>query len=251
MVYDAFIDDSKDRYAEIVVVSGIFIGDRERWGHLRTKWNKRLEKEGMKYFKSSEYYGLRGEFRKFQSQSEYPPPTGREAAKCVFDDLEAIIKESNLMSLGIVIPVNAYNEVMAMPEAQGKIPTRPYSLALNSGFFEAIKAINRNPGKHTVTFVHDDDERFPEYRSLYDEFRKKNPKTARQMGGFNSLDDKKNPPLQAADLAANVTCNFAKQWLEDKSEASLQRLRSTMYMIGIWDKNYILAVLRQQGKKRK
>ena len=55
MVYDAFIDDSKDRHAEKVVVSGIFIGDKERWGHLRTKWNKRLADEGMKYFKSAEY----------------------------------------------------------------------------------------------------------------------------------------------------------------------------------------------------
>src|SRR5882762_7905532 len=72
MVYDAFVDDSKDRHAEKVVVSGIFIGDKNRWGLLRTKWQRRLDVEGMKYFKASEYYGLRGEFRKFQSESNYP-----------------------------------------------------------------------------------------------------------------------------------------------------------------------------------
>ena len=42
VVYDAFIDDSKDRHAEKVVVSGIFIGDKNKWGFLRTKWNERL-----------------------------------------------------------------------------------------------------------------------------------------------------------------------------------------------------------------
>jgi hypothetical protein len=33
------------------------------------------------------------------------------------------------MSLGVIIPVQDYNEVMAMPEAQGKFPTTPYALA--------------------------------------------------------------------------------------------------------------------------
>ena len=66
LVYDAFVDDSKDRHAEKVVVAGIFIGDKQKWGWLRTHWNSRLHREGMRYFKTSEYYGLRGEFRKFR-----------------------------------------------------------------------------------------------------------------------------------------------------------------------------------------
>jgi hypothetical protein len=176
VVYDAFIDDSKDRHAQQIVVSGIFVGDKKRWGFLRTKWTKRLAEEGMKYFKCAEYYGLRGEFRKFRSESKYPAPTGREAAKRVFDDLEDIIKQANLLSLGVVIPVKDYNEAAAVPEARGRIPQNPYSLALNSGFFETIKAINQNKGKHVVAFVHDDDERFLQYRSLYHEFKKKNPR---------------------------------------------------------------------------
>jgi hypothetical protein len=251
MVYEAFIDNSSDRHAEKVVVSGVFVGDKERWGYLRTKWRKRLAAEGMRYFKSAEYYGLRGEFKKFQSEALYPPPLGREAAKRVFDDLEAIIKQANLMSLGVVIPVQDYKEVMATPEAQGKFPTTPYALALNSGFFETIKVINKNPGRHMVTFAHDDDTFFPQLLRLYHEFKKKNPRTARQMGGFIPLDDKDHPPLQAADLAANVACNFAKQWLEDRNEASLRRLRDTMYLIGLWDRNYILEVLRHQGSNKR
>ena len=247
VVYDAFIDDSKDRHAEKVVVSGIFVGDKKRWGYLRTKWNKRLADEGMKYFKCAEYYGLRGEFGKFQSESKYPKPTGRQAAQRVFDDLEGIIKDANIMSLGIVILVPDYNEVRAMPEAQDKIPESPYSLALNSGFFETVKVINKTRGTHMVAFVHDDDERFAQYRECYQQFKIKNPKTAKHMGGFIPLDDEKHPPLQAADLAANVTCNHAKQWIENPTEASLQRLRESMYMIGVWDKKYILHVLQKQS----
>lgn len=133
-----------------------------------------------------------------------------------------------------------------MPEAQGKIPTAPYLLALNGSFFETLKAVNQNAGKHMVAFVHDDDDKFPLYRSAYLAFRKKNPKTAKRMGRFIALNDEEHPPLQAADLAANVTCNYAKQWLEDRTEASMQRLKESMYMIGIWEKDYIVSVLRKQ-----
>jgi len=63
----------------------------------------------------------------------------------------------------VVIPVEDYDKVAALPEAQSRIPETPYSLALNSGFFETIKAVNRNAGKHVVAFVHDGDERFPKY----------------------------------------------------------------------------------------
>jgi hypothetical protein len=178
--------------------------------------------------------------------SKYPPPRGRETATAIFDALEQAIKNARITSLGIVIPVQDYNDVMAMPEAQGKIPANAYCLALNSGFFETIKAINNNPGKHAVAFVHDDDERFPLYREVYRQFRIKNPTTAKQMGGFIPLDDEKHPELQAADLAANVACNYAKQWLDHPNEVSLQRLKDSMYMIGVWEKDYILEVLRTQ-----
>lgn len=246
MVYQAFIDDSKDRHAEKVVVSGIFIGDKDKWSFLRSEWKKVLQPHGMKYFKAAEYYGLRDEFAQFQSKSKYPPPAGREAAKKIFDDLEDVIRRAKITSLGVVIPISDYSEVMAMPEAQGKIPSLPYDLALNSGFFETIKDIKKISGRHMVSFVHDDDGRFAHFRELYLKFRKKNPKTAKMIGGFIPLDDKKHPPLQAADLAANVTCNYAKQWLDDKSEASLQRLIGSMYKIGVWEKDYILSVLQKQ-----
>ena len=147
----------------------------------------------------------------------------------------------------MVIPVQDYKEVMAMPEAKGKLPSVPYDLALNSCFFETVKAINEHPGRHVVTFSHDDDDRFPRYRDIYREFRRRNPKTAKQIGGFIALDDKEHPPLQAADLAANVTCNLAKQWLDEgRSKPALRQLSGSMLMVGVWEKEYIIDVLRAQ-----
>jgi hypothetical protein len=248
MVYDAFMDDSADRLAQKVIVSGIFIGDKERWSYLRREWKKRLHADGMEYFKAAEYYGLRGQFQKFQSKSQYPEPQGREAAKKIFDDLEAIIQRAQITSLGIVIPVVDYAEIRGLPEAHGIWPESPYLAALNSGFFETVKAIRKLAAANVVAFVHDNDDRFPHYLTAYNEFKAKNPKTAKHMRGFVPLDDRDHPPLQAADLAANVACNFAKEWLANPTEATLTRLRTSMYKIGVWNKEYMTAILKKQDR---
>jgi len=244
VVFDAYVDDSKDRHAETVVVSGIFIGEPKAWVSLRTKWKKRLEKEGMRYFKAAEYYGLRGEFQRFQSEANYPRPLGREAAKVIFDDLEQIISHTEIASLGVVIPVQDFTEVMTDPRVVGRLPNNAYSLALNLCFYQTVQELNKNPGSHVVRFIHDGDDRFPLYRQVYDNFKTVNPKTAKQMCGFASADDQKSPPLQAADLAANVTCNFAKEWLEqNRTAVSLKRLEHSMLRICVGSKEFLFDFL--------
>jgi hypothetical protein len=252
VVYEGYVDDSKDRHAEKVVVSGIFIGHQEAWASLRAKWKKRLDKDGMRYFKASEYYGLRGEFQQFRSEADYPVPSGRNAARLIFDDLEVIINQTEIASMGVVIPVQDFNEVLADPRAKGRLPTNAYSLALNLCFYQTVQELNKVPGRHVVRFVHDCDDRFSIYKECYDRFKDANPKTAKQMCGFTALDDKEHPPLQAADLAANVTCNFAKDWLEqDRTVASLQRLKDSMLRICVGTKDFLLKLLDDTSKRSK
>jgi hypothetical protein len=45
-----------------------------------------------------------------------------------------------------------YNEVCALPEAQGVIYGNPYHRALESVMPETTKTINRHAGKHMVAF---------------------------------------------------------------------------------------------------
>lgn len=125
-------------------------------------------------------------------------------------------------------------------------PSSPYLAALTGGFFETVKAVRKLGSANVVAFVHDDDNQFPVYHLAYNEFKTKNPKTAKHMVGFIPLDDKQHPELQAADLAANATCNFAKEWLADRTAATLKRLKKSMYKVGVWDKEYMMYVLREQ-----
>src|ERR1700688_859933 len=61
MVFQCFLDDSKDQFRDRVFVSAGFFGRREDWKRLRSSWRKCLNHNGIKYFKTSEYKMLEGE----------------------------------------------------------------------------------------------------------------------------------------------------------------------------------------------
>ena len=179
MIYQCFLDDSKDATQTQMYVCGGFVGKRDEWTSFRLQWDARLQGEAMKYFKSSEYKMLCGEFARFRA---LPKPEGRNAAKRVRDDLFNIIRNhSNLRWVGVCVPLEEWNTVAQRPEAAGII-THPYRRAIESMFVEVVKrgfrriTWNRNS---RVEFVHDDGPDSPELSELYAAFKKLNPKTAK------------------------------------------------------------------------
>ena len=61
-----------------MLVCAGWIGERGDWLDFCRRWNRRLEQEGISYFKTSEYKMLKGEFQKFR---KFPIPEGRTAAR--------------------------------------------------------------------------------------------------------------------------------------------------------------------------
>jgi hypothetical protein len=246
MVFNCFLDDSKDQRQEKLIISAGFCGLKDEWGPLRTEWIKKLAEDGLEYFKTSEYKMLSGQFAKFKT-SAYPPPTGRDNARRIRTGLQEVMARHPLIrGIGITIPVSDYNEVCALPEAQGVIYGNPYHRALESVMFETTKMINRHPGKHMVAFVHDSGPDFDELRAVYENFKINNPKTAKFLGGFIPLDDKQHPPLQAADMIANYTLSIGDKWLEsDRSQLTKIEMQKNINILGVWEKHYILSVLKR------
>jgi hypothetical protein len=247
VIFQAFLDDSSDRDQSKVIVSASFIGTREQWTKLRKTWNSRLKEDGLAYFKSSECWHLTGEFAKFRSDSHYPRPAGRVAAEKVRDDLETIVEESGVGGLAVVIPVPVFNEILAMPDVKEKLGDRPYFWVFQSLLFETVKEVRTVPGHHAVTFVHDEGPNSAQLLETYLQFKNSNPRTAKMMCGFSALDDKQHPPLQCADMVANATSHFAIQWLSDRNDATLQRLMHSVLRVAVWDKEYMLEVVRTQS----
>jgi hypothetical protein len=250
MVFQCFLDDSKDQDQSKVFVSAGFLGTIEYWSDLRVGWSKCLKQNGLTYFKTSEFKMLRGQFEVFKSAA-YLPPKGREKANEIRDSLLAIPRNlSGIKGVGCVIPIEDYAKVCAREEAKEFFVAKPYRRALEGIFNEVCRGIETLPGKHAVAFVHDDGDDFDELRSYYEDYKGLNQRHAKIMAGFRSLDDKQHPPLQMADAIANFTQERGIEWLENGRQTLTSAWPFNVYHLGIWNEEYMLGVVKHELRRR-
>jgi hypothetical protein len=250
MVFQCFLDDSKDQTQSKVFVSAGFFAPVEDWTRLRLAWAKCLRDFGLQYFKTCEYKMLNQQFATFKGPN-YPPPKGREKASEIRDSLLAIPRNlEGIKGVGCVIPIEDYTKVCARPEAKEFFAAKPYRRALEGIFNEVCRAIEKLPGKHAIGFVHDDGNDFDELRGYYNEYRKINHRHARIMAGFQPLDDERHPPLQMADAIANFTQEKGIEWLENGRKTLESAWPFDVYHLGIWTEEYMLAILKHELKRR-
>ena len=246
MVYECFLDDSKDANQSEMFVSAGFFGTRDNWSSLRKSWKVVLDEKGIDYFKSSEYNHLTHQFARFRTPV-YPPPSGRNAAKEIKAALQQVVSlHRNIRGIGLSVQVRDFEKVCSRPEASTIFGSNPYHRALESVMFETVKIICRRPGHNIVAFVHDEESDFEILRQLYLGFKKLNPRTAKYMGGFVPLSDKEHPPLQMADMIANNTLEVGLDRIR-KGETDKARIsmRSNINKLGWWDEHYMLSVLKR------
>jgi hypothetical protein len=251
-VYKCFVDDSKDSQQAKMLVCAGWIGERNDWMAFCKRWNNRLTQDGIGYFKTSEYKMLKGEFEKFRSLTA---PAGREAAREIRNDLLAIISSyEHIYSVGVCIPMDEWCTVSSRPEAKD-ILGHPYHRAIESVWFQTVKRGFRTIHTHrhsVVQFVHDEGPDSEELLSLYGAFKRLNPKTAKYLAGFACLDDKLNPPLQAADLIANHTLEIGIDWLDNgKSKVKELELQSSIGYLAVWNKHYARGLLCHELHRKK
>ncbi len=250
-VYECYLDDSKDSQQSKMLVCAGWIGERNDWLNFCHRWNRRLSDDGIAYFKTSEYKMLKGQFEKFRQR---PKPDGRNACKAIRDDLLDIIQSyDNLRSVGVCIPMDEWKAVSNRPEAIGVLEF-PYRRAIESVWVQTIRRGFRRSKSHrnsVVAFVHDDGPDYPELASLYSNFKTVNPKTAKYLVGFSGLDDKVNPPLQAADLIANHCLEIGLEWMDGgKTIAKESELQSSMGFLSVWREDYAKGVLYHELKRK-
>jgi len=249
-MYGGYIDDSADRNRERVVVSAVIIGNYRDWGYLTKQWRKRLKKAEIEYFKSSHCNHLRGQFFKFRSVEQYPPPKGREAADGVRADLDKIIKKSKAVGVGVVIPIPLFRKLKSESQYSCLIPNDPYHWAVQSVWDESRKAVSKVGRENTITFAHDDGSNFHVLHDLFLAYKGKNPDAARVLRDFVPLDDKTNPPIQAADAVADVTFRYAEEWATNPTRENMRRLRGNMYKVCVWDEDYARENLEQMVRSQ-
>jgi len=231
VLWRASIDDSADRKREKVIISACLIGDCQQWRGLVRPWKAKLAENDLRYFKSSECNLLRGEFMRFGSEKDYPSPLGRQIADGIRDELDQIIKDSEVLGIGVIIPVPVFAKCYAEPRYAAIISPDPYELAVQILWDQCVKGMEQLGRDHIVTFAHDDGDNYDRLRKLFRDYKARNPESARRMADFVPLDDRRHPTIQAADVAASVTQRLAVQWADSPSSATLERLKANMYKV--------------------
>jgi hypothetical protein len=218
MLIKVYIDDSKDEMQERVAVAGAFLGFHKNWSTLRKRWKRRLKKDGLEYFRSSEYYSLRGEFERFRDNVKYPKPTGSQAAKKLRDDLDAIIHDSEVVGIAACVPIRLYRHLRNNASFGTELmPEDPFDHAIQELFLLcATELLEKNSG-HRLAFICDDSSAAARIAEIYARFKEINPVSAQVMGGLIHQDDKRFPQLQAADLMAHLAKERFSQWLVDRT----------------------------------
>src|SRR5258708_13076516 len=258
MLYRCFIDDSADEHKKIAVIAGALVGSHGAWGKLRPKWMQRLRRDGLQYFRSSEYSNLSGEFSCFRDPVKYPKPKGSDAARQLRNDLEAILKGQHIIGLACVIPMEVYNEFRAtVPGPASFFHPDAFKSALQTTLMECGYTVRDKlvGTENRIAFVCDDSPNAVRYSAVYVAFKEKNPVVGKMMGGLVHLDDKKTPQLQVADMMANVTKEIAVKFIETHraqlrndprtnypGDVTLTRLEGSVYSVSIWNWHWMQEV---------
>jgi hypothetical protein len=246
----AFIDDSSDRHQKVLTVSGAVASTYRQWSKLRIEWNKRLKRDGLRYFKSSEYSVLRGEFSVFADPNKYPKPLGREAANLLRLDLEEIVHRIGVIGVSTCVPIQTYQEFRAVvPGAAEVFNEDPAESALYSVVHECVLMMQEDFPGSKIAFVCDSTSAQERFTKVYFEYLRRHAPARDVIHGalLPHLDDKKHPPLQVADMMASISREMATRYLQNpESPTPIQRLEGSIYKICTWNWDWMMDTLRKQ-----
>jgi hypothetical protein len=107
------------------------------------------------------------------------------------------------------------------------------------------------PGRDNgVGFVCDDGPQVPNILASYQELKRRNPSVAKYMRGLAIRDDKRHPPLQAADLMADIAREMVAAYIADPHQQESPTLKQNVVSVKVWTKPYMLEVLGRSVGRR-
>jgi hypothetical protein len=205
-VLKATLEESADRKQEIIFVAAGFVGREDFWTKFESEWRTKLDDGGIKYYKTSHWKHLKGQFEGLE----------RSAADKIRADLQAVIQSNRIIAFGLGIIMKDYNKVRSeMPEAIFFYEDDPSVPA----FYHLMDVMNRTVRKKakgcSIRFIYDDSSKSAKISHAFESLRKVHPIVGKTLETLAPFDDKEHPSLQATDLLAEVTKGVFTEWLAE------------------------------------
>ena len=214
MMVGSYMDESFDiKQSGIFAVGGI-LGRGVPIFELERRWEKLLRRPDIdiEFFKASQCQSGRGQFAKFVADPKNITPAERSKLDSISHEFLSLITNPvafddrhYLCVHGVGVVQEDFYEVIKDDNARAILGPSPYRLAYDFAMIQcawAMKELGDGDEAHGVSFICDEDEEHsPLAGEAYRSLKETNPNAAKYMFSFDSVDEKKCAPVQAADAA--------------------------------------------------
>ncbi|MGB6738117.1 MAG: DUF3800 domain-containing protein [Candidatus Sulfotelmatobacter sp.] len=222
-MFACYIDDSADAQQKTIYSVAGFVAESAEWFDVSRYWSRRLESEGLDYFRTYECVNLEGEFRR-KLVDRHGLTTARVIADAVLADLKQIVATSNLYAFCMGVLMDDYRQVSSEPDGEIVLNKDPYVFAHQMFIGIVLGEVRKFPYRQIVAFHYDEHSKAGMFQRSWEGYKECNPNWAESAGVLEPLDDKRNVPVQVADLLAHTTTRMFQQWRHEP-EAAVARMK--------------------------
>jgi hypothetical protein len=242
-----------ESYDKSLYCCGAFLGWPIDFTYLGFKWDDRLEKDGIRYFRASECENLEGEFG-IWSPPGYDLNQARARSDSIRHDLLEIIKGQIILGISVcVVKKDFENLVKKNAKARKYFGTDMMVFTYKMLIRHVVGLIEQDfpepkYSKLKAAFVFDEHGNSLQAQQAYNELREQNSLCAKRMLVAVHADDKEYPALQMADLMAYEARIGSNEWLEssDKERQVMKTLKKShnIYFMGVMARKQLLDELK-------
>lgn len=227
------MDDSADHGRKTVYSVAGFVAKSSVLFDVERYWNKRLQAEGLDYFRTWECVNLEGEFQR-KLVDRHGLTTARVIADAVLRDLRQLVAASDLYVYCLGVLMDDYRQVSGEPDGQIVLNPDPYIFAHQMFIGIILDEVHTFPRREIVAFQYDQHSKASLLQNSWEGYKECNPNWAKSAGILEPLDDKKNVSIQIADLLAHTTTRMFLQW-QDEPEAAIAKMKE-------WLKGHLMRI---------
>jgi hypothetical protein len=216
MILGLYADDSHDEKMREIISAGALIGWPPSIFEAERRWVKRLERDGIAYFRAVDCEHLTGEFD--WHRRGWSLNVGSTIARSVRTDLVQIIKtKDGIGGFGVSMMLKDFTEAInESPQAKsywGMNPTIAVYKLLITTIVQLLERDWPESSGCPIALTFDDHAKWREAEAAYQQLKDSDPLCAERIGSIGHLDDKKHPPLQMADLMAYEARKRTLEWI--------------------------------------
>jgi hypothetical protein len=216
----AYLDESGDVDTPLLTIAG-YLSNEHKWKRFEREWRKCLKEYGVSYLHMREFTQSRNEFK------DWPESKRRAFVK----QITWIIKSAVMFRVGIVVPCAYYRDTVGKVEPQNTQLT-PFWCCFVSCISAILVYCKNNGIRDDLALAFDENNQPSRHAAGYYASLKELPdiENRHQLVSLTFADDKKVPPLQAADLLAYELNKYHQGFVRKP----LEMLDGTPGVFGVW-----------------